>query len=409
MSASSYRDLLRLPGAAGFFLAAAAGRVGIAMSSLGIVWLVQSRTGSYSTAGLVTGGFAVAEAVAGPQLARLIDRFGQTRVLPPMLAAHLAAVGALLAVVLAGAPAYLMTAGGVLLGVTIPQLGALSSARWAALLRERRPGALPAAFALESLCNSIAYLVGPVLVSGVAAAGAPALGTILAASLVVGGGLALAAQRRTAPVPEPTAAERGRAARSLLRPGFAVLVSVNAALGAFFGSMPLAVTAFTVEHHVVHAAAPLFAVSSFAGLVAAWAYGLRRWRARPQVQLVAATAGLFAGSVPLLVAGSVAALGTGMVLTELMIPVILLLCAVLGEAAVRSSALTQAFTWLNSANVAGSAGAAALAGRAIDGSGARGGFIVAAAAAALTATMAVGGLRALTGRRIPVGSPADRA
>ena len=64
MSSATYRTLLRAHGAAAFFLTAAVGRVGIAMTSLGIVWLVHARTGSYATAGLVTGGFAVAEAVA---------------------------------------------------------------------------------------------------------------------------------------------------------------------------------------------------------------------------------------------------------------------------------------------------------------------------------------------------------
>jgi len=56
MSSATYRSLLRAPGAAAFFLTATVGRVGIAMTSLGIVWLVHARTGSYATAGLVTAG-----------------------------------------------------------------------------------------------------------------------------------------------------------------------------------------------------------------------------------------------------------------------------------------------------------------------------------------------------------------
>src|SRR5215469_16194072 len=198
MPSATYRALLRVPGAAAFFLTAAVGRVGIAMTGLGIVWLVHARTGSYATAGLVTGGFAVAEAAAGPQVARLIDRFGQTRVLPPALLAHAAAIAALLAVVGAGTPDWLMTAGGVLAGATIPQLGALSAARWAALLRDERAAALPTAFALESLANGLAYLAGPVLVSILGASGYPEAGTVLAAALVVAGGFCFAAQRRTA-------------------------------------------------------------------------------------------------------------------------------------------------------------------------------------------------------------------
>jgi MFS family permease len=398
MSSATYRTLLRTPGTAAFFLTAAVGRVGIAMTGLGIVWLVHTRTGSYATAGLVTGGFAVAEAVAGPQLARLIDRFGQTRVLPPALLGHAAAVATLLALVAAGAPDWLLAAGGVLAGATIPQLGALSAARWAALLGDEQAAALPTAFALESLANEVAYLAGPALVSVLGAAGHPALGTALAGALVVAGGLCFAAQRRTAPRPAPGTAARRHAGRSLLRPGFAVLVGVNLAIGVFFGASQISVTAFAVEHGVAGAAAALFAVSSCASLLAGWLYGLRRWRPAPRVQLAVAAAWLAAGCLPLLVAGSPAELGFGVALTGLAITPLLVLCTVLAELAVDRAVLTQAFAWLNSASAAGSAGAAAVAGWAVGAFGAHGGFAVAALAAGFMAVLAVTGLRAL---RVP--------
>jgi len=397
LSSATYRTLLRAPGAAAFFLTAAAGRVGIAMTSLGIVWLVHARTGSYITAGLVTGGFAVAEAVAGPQLARLADRFGQTRVLPAALLAHAAAVATLLALVAAGTPDWLMTAGGVLAGATIPQLGALSAARWAALLRDERATALPTAFALESLANELAYLAGPALVSILGASGYPAAGPVLAAALVVAGGLCFAAQRRTAP-PVSGAAGRHHAGRSLLRPGFAVLAGVNLAIGGFFGAMQISVTAFAVEHGAAAAAAALFTVSSCSSLLAGWLYGLRQWRTAPRMQLAAAAAGLAIGCLPLLVAGSPSELGFGVVLTGLAIPLILILCSVLAQASVHRAVLTQAFAWLNSASAAGSAGAAATAGWAVDTFGAHGGFAVAAIAAGAMAVLALAGLGAL---RVP--------
>jgi hypothetical protein len=397
MSSATYRTLLRTPGAAAFFLTAAVGRVGIAMTGLGIVWLVRTRTGSYATAGLVTGGFAVAEAVAGPQLARLIDRFGQTRVLPPALLAHAAAVATLLALVAAGTPDWLMTAGGVLAGATIPQLGALSAAGWAALLRDERAAALPTAFALESLGNALAYLAGPALVSILRATGRPALGTTLAGVLVVVGGLCFAAQRRTAP-PASGAAAHHRAGRSLLRPGFAVLVGVNLAIGVFFGATQISVTAYAVENGVPGAAAALFTVSSCASLLAGWLYGLRRWRTAPRVQLAVAAAGLAAGCLSLLVAGSPFELGFGVALTGLAIPPLLVLCSVLAELAVHRAVLTQAFVWLNSASAAGSAGAAAVAGWAVGAFGAHGGFAVAAMATGVLAVLAGTGLRAL---RVP--------
>ena len=394
MSSATYRTLLRAPGAAAFFLTAAVGRVGIAMTSLGIVWLVHARTGSYATAGLVTGGFAVAEAVAGPQLARLADRFGQTRVLPPALLAHAGAVTALLALVTAGTPDWLMTAGGVLAGATIPQLGALSAARWAALLRDGRAAALPTAFALESLANELAYLAGPALVSILGASGYPAAGTVLAAVLVVAGGMCFAAQRRTAPQTS-CAAGQHRTGRGLLRPGFAVLVGVNLAIGGFFGGMQISVTAFALEHGSAVIAAVLFTVSSCASLLAGWLYGLRQWRTVPRVQLAVAAGGLAIGCLPLLLARSPFELGFGLALTGLAIPLILILCSLLAEASVHRAVLTQAFAWLNSASAAGSAGAAAAAGWAVDTFGTHGGLAVAAIAAGAMAVLALAGLRAL--------------
>ena len=393
MSSATYRTLLRAPAAA-FFLTAAVGRVGIAMTSLGIVWLVHARTGSYTTAGLVTGGFAVAEAAAGPQLARLIDRFGQSRVLPPALLAHAAAVAILLTLVAAVTPDWLMTAGGVLVGATIPQLGALSAARWAALLRDERAEGLPAAFALESLANEMAYLAGPALVSILGASGYPEVGTVLAAALVVAGGLCFAAQRRTAP-PASGAAERHRTDRSLLRPGFAVLVGVNLVIGVFFGAMQISVTAFAVEHKAAATAAVLFTVSSCASLLAGWLYGLRRWRTAPQVQLALVTAGLAVGCLALLVAGSSVELGIGVALTGMAIPPILVLCTLLAQSAVHQAVLTQAFVWLNSASAAGAASAAAATGWAVATFGAHGGFAVAATATGVAAMLAVTGLQAL--------------
>jgi len=413
MSSATYRTLLRAPGAAAFFLTAAAGRVGIAMTSLGIVWLVHTRTGSYATAGLVTGGFAVAEATAGPQLARLADRFGQTRVLPPVLLAHAAAVATLLALVAAGTPDWLMTAGGVLVGATIPQLGALSAARWAALLRDKRATALPTAFVLESLANEMAFLIGPALVSILGASGYPAAGTVMAAALVVTGGMCFAAQRRTAPpvsgagaasasgalAPSASgAAGRHPARRSLLRPGFAVLVGVNLAIGGFFGAMQISVTAFAVEHGAAGTAAVLFTVSSCASLLSGWLYGLRQWRTAPQAQLAVVATGLAIGCLPLLVAASLLELGFGVALTGVAIPLNLVLCSVLAEAAVHRTVLTQAFVWLNSASAAGSAGAAAAAGWAVGTFGAHGGFAVAAIATGVMAVLAVAGLQAL---RVP--------
>jgi predicted MFS family arabinose efflux permease len=380
-AATGYRSLLRTPGAAVFFLTAAAGRVGIAMTGLGLVWLLHARTGSYGTAGLAAAGFALAEALIGPQLARLIDRFGQTRVLPFCLLAHAAAIVGVLTSTTAAAQIAAATCA----GAFVPQLGALSGARWAHLLRGERADELPTAFALESLANATAFLLGPVLVASLGAVGDAALASGIAAGLILGGGAALAAQRRTAPRPARERAGHTRtghartghartghtpAGRTLLRPSFLLLALLNLAIGLFFGTMGVSVSSFATGHGVPGAAAAITGAAGLSGLLSGWVYGLRRHRAPARRQLVVAAAYLTGAALPLPLAPSAIWLGAAVVVTEVAVPPTLVLLNVLTEKAVHPASLTQAFTWNNSASAAGSAVAASLAGRVADAWGA---------------------------------------
>lgn len=376
---SGYRFVLRVPGAAAFFFTAAAGRAGIAMTGLGLVWLLHARTGSYGTAGLAAGGFALAEAVFGPLVARLVDRFGQTRVLPFSAAAHGIAIAGVL---LAPSPAAVAFA--VCAGAAVPQLGALSAARWAHLLRERRAEDLPTAFSLESPANATAFLLGPVLVTALGASGHATLASSIAAVLIVGGGAALAIQRRTAPPPA-----RERARPFLLRPVFLRLGLLNSAMGLYFGTMGVSVSAFATEHGVPGAAAPILAAAGIGGLVSGWLYGIRRHRAPAGLQLVVATAYLTATALVLPFAPAAIWLGTAVVVTEAAVPPTLVLLNVLTEKAAPPAVLTQAFTWNNSLSMAGSAPAAFLAGRTADEFGASAAFTAAPVAGLVLLVLSV--------------------
>jgi predicted MFS family arabinose efflux permease len=371
--ATGYRSLLRTPGAAAFFLAAAVGRVGTAMTGLGLLWLLHARTGSYGTAGLAVAGFAFAEALVGPQLARLIDRFGQTRVLPCCLVAH----GAAIAAVLASSTPAAQIAAATCAGAVVPQLGALSAARWVYLLRGERAGELPTAFSLESLANATAYLLGPVLVTSLGAAGDTVLASAIAAGLILGGGAALAAQRHTAPRPAhervgPARASTGPVTkrRTLRQPAFVLLALLNLAIGLYFGTMQVSVSAFAVGHGMPGAAALIIAAASLAGLLAGWVYGLHRPSVPARRQLVMAAAYLTGTALLLPFAPSAIWLGAAVALAEAAVPPTLVLLNVLTEQAVHPTTLTEAFTWNNSASAAGSALAATLAGHAADAWGA---------------------------------------
>ncbi|TCC43100.1 MFS transporter [Kribbella sindirgiensis] len=383
--ANTYAAVLRTPGAWKFYLAAAPARIGIAMTGLGIVWLVHGSTGSYAAAGSVTGGFAVAEAVAGPQVARLIDRFGQTRMLPITLLAHAAAVAVLIGLTVSGAPLAALIAAGVLAGGSLPQVSAQTGARWSHALRDTP--LLSTAFALESLSVGVAFMVGPVLVGMVSSSSSPATGSTLAASLLMAGGFLLASQRGTAP--PPSKAGQHESPKRLLHKRFVGLVGTNIGVGLFFGSMQVSVTAFAVSRGTPGLAGPLYSITSLVSLFAGLLYGARRWRTAPETQFVIAFVWLAASCVPLILAHTPLTAAVALALPGLAIAPFQTLSAVLAEATVDSAVLTQAFTWLNSGGAAGIALGSAFAGWVVDGHSPQYGFGVALGAALTATAMAV--------------------
>lgn len=401
----SYRQLLALPGALRFFAAASAGRVGVAATGLGLVWLVHAGSGSFAVAGAAVGAFAVAEAVAGPQVARLVDRWGQTAVLALVLAVHAVAVVVLVVTVARGAPAAAVVSAAATAGASVPQLGALSSVRWAVLL-DGHPGALPRAFALESLANAVAFLLGPALVSALAAGTSPRAGSVGAATLVVGGGLALAVQRRTAPRPAGRRRERGSphadaAPRRALRRRLPVLLAVcSGLLGVHFGGLQITTAAWGEALGGPGATAPLVAVSSGAGLLGAWLCGSRSWRTPPLAQVALAAAGLAVGCGASALAalsgrGGVALvlLLGGLALAGLVVPVVVVQVAVVLEREVPRAVLTEALAWTGSASAAGGAVGAAVVGRLVDGAGPGAGSAALVVVALLLAAGALCGAR----------------
>jgi hypothetical protein len=381
------------------------------MAGLGIVWLVHAETGSFGVAGLVTASFAVAETLVGPQTARLMYRWGQSRVLVPLLCAHAGAVAALVTLALAGAPAVPLMAAGLAAGATIPQIGALSAARWSALLHGRAE--LTAAFALETIGNDAAFLLGPALAVLAATKVHPAAGTVLAGALVVGAGLAFAALRRTAPAPAAApAADRtaARGPRALLTRNFATLLAVNLALGVFFGSMQVSVSAFAEVHHAAAAAGFLYGLMSAASLLGGLAYGRHRWHAPPAARLPGILTFLACASLLPLLAGAPWQLGLALLLPGAGVAPLIITSSTLVESVMDRSVLTQAFTWTNSASAAGIALSAAAVGRLVDGPGGpRAGFAVPLLALTATAALTWARRHALTTAAAASGRPPSEA
>ncbi len=136
---SSYRRVLIVPGAWQFSLAGFFGRLPIAMVSLGIVLLVSAREGSYGLAGTVTATYLLANAALAIVHGRLVDRFGQHRVLPVVQTMFVLALSLMMWAVEDGWHPLLIHGLAAVAGASLPQIGACVRARLVVRARRRDP------------------------------------------------------------------------------------------------------------------------------------------------------------------------------------------------------------------------------------------------------------------------------
>ncbi|MFC4695224.1 MFS transporter [Geodermatophilus arenarius] len=384
-----YGRLFTVPGAVWFSLAGWVARLPLPMLGLGAVLLVEGESGSYGLAGAVSGTLALAAAVGGPQWARAMDRRGQGRVLQAAMAAYLATGLAFVGVVVADGPRWAWFALAGLTGASLPNIGALVRARWAAALEdaERRQ----TAFAFESVVDEVVFVVGPPLVTVLGTMVAPAAGFTTGIVLGTVGGLWLARQRATEPTATPAPSAGGRHRPAALNAAVLLVCATYLGVGTVFGAMDVVVVGFAEEQGAPALAGLALALYAGGSLVAGLAYGVARLRGTLATRFLAtavffglAAQGLWAvASLPLLVgAGFLAGLAVAPVLVS---------GTSLAESRVPRAALTEALAWTNTGLTLGVTAGSALAGAAVDAWGARAAFAVPALAAAVAAALALVG------------------
>jgi MFS family permease len=298
----TYRSLLSTPHARAFVVAGFIARLSISMRALGSVLMVSLLTGSYGLAGAVAAAALLGEAVAAPRLGRLVDRYRPQRILLMALVVHSVGTLALVFSAQLSAPSWMLFASAALSGAAALPVGSLVRTRWSALLEGS--SALEAAFALESTLDELIFVVGPVLVTALALGVAPGAGLLGALILTTVGSLALALQRRTEPA---TAGARNRSDTPAIHtPGLQVLVATFVAAGAIFGTLDVAMVAFAKQVGSPAAAGTLLALVAAGSLSAGLVYGTRSWRWPLDKRFLASVVVLWAGTLALVFAPSVA-------------------------------------------------------------------------------------------------------
>ena len=79
-----YAEVLRVPHVATLIAATLIARFPIGINALALILYLREETGSFAVAGVVAGGLAAGVGIGAPVQGRLVDRFGQRRVLVPL-------------------------------------------------------------------------------------------------------------------------------------------------------------------------------------------------------------------------------------------------------------------------------------------------------------------------------------
>ncbi|MFF0586248.1 MFS transporter [Streptomyces sp. NPDC003781] len=358
-----YGQLLRTRGAWTFLLPGFAARQPFAMLTLSIVLLVQHTTGSYGVAGAAAAVTGVSMAVFAPYSGRLADRYGQRAVLLPGVLVHAASGLTLTVLALADAPLWALFLAAVPTGASVPQVGPMVRARWAARLKDSPLMSTAAAF--ESVTDELTFVLGPLLATALCTAVDPAAGLVTEAALTLVGGLLFAARKSSQPVVGGADGGHARVEHvSALRvPGVRVLIVVFLGIGSVFGGMQVSLAAFTESIGEPGLNGVLYGVFAAGNMISGLACGAIAWKAAPQRRLLVGYAALALTASGLWAAHSVLVLaGLGLLVGMCIAPAIVT-GYTLVEGLVPAGARTEAFTWLTGAVALGQAAAVTVAGQ----------------------------------------------
>jgi predicted MFS family arabinose efflux permease len=126
----------------------------------------------------------------------------------------------------------------------LPEVGPMSRARWAHLLRDD-PDRLHTAYSLEQVLEEGAFVIGPVLAVLAATTLFPEAGLLLAEGLFMIGALLFLSARATEPPVVPH--EERPAGLAIQRPGMLVVASVLFLVGVLFGANEVVAVAVSDE------------------------------------------------------------------------------------------------------------------------------------------------------------------
>ncbi|MFI5935794.1 MFS transporter [Actinoplanes sp. NPDC051494] len=366
-----YLGVWRLPGGKTLLVVGILARLGIGMTPLSLLLLVQQSTGRYAAAGLAGGMYALAGAAVSPIAGRIADRVGPSRVLLTTAVLHPIALGGLVLAARGGAAAlpWIFTASA-LAGATYPPLTAAIRRAWmdATAAGTGRHALRPTAMAAETSLFELVFVAGPMLVAAfVVVAHTPAAAVLFAAVVTLAGTLWIALLPVMRGWTRHESAETARGLGPLRASGFPALLACTGGLGIAFGAAGVVVPAYASDHGGGDSLGGiLLGVWGLGSAVGGIWFGTRRPAMPLPRQFAWLLAGVSASFLALSIMPSPGALGATLVLGGAAIaPALTVLNNLVGRIA-PPAMLNETYTWMITVSVGGSAAGGSVAGTIVD-------------------------------------------
>ena len=352
------------------------------MMILALVLLLREHGYSYAAAGVVSAGHQLGVGLASPLQGRLVDRFGQARILVPDAVLYLGGTVALATAAAAGSTVPLLVLAALGTGAFYPPVTAASRVLLSRLfptgqLRET-------AFALSSISVELGFVVGPLVAVAVAEAATAGWSVMLAGAAAAVGALGYST----------TAAARAMPRREGRRPtggalhaeGVRVIVLAVGLAAVAFGVLDITVPAVAEFSGDRTAAGRLIATLATGSLISGVVYGGRMWPGTLPARLRFFAVGLAVGMLGLpLTVHDLRLFAVGLFVAGVFLaPTTICAFQLLDDLAIRGTQ-TEAQSWVQSSVVFGVALGTTSAGLAVDTAGPALAFVAGAVAVGIGA------------------------
>ena len=338
------------------------------MNTIGTVTMLTLSGFSFFVAGLVSSTIALATFIVSPRISKLIDTYGQSRVVPWAALANLVGLCLMVAVVALEGAVPLLFVAALLMGCT-PNPPALARARWTYLIRSGKLGnaapVMRTMFSYEGVLDDVGFMFSPSLSVALASAIVPFAGMVFGGAAFALGTVLLLLSRNTEPRPgwseavveDSAASEDFIHRKSVFRTTAVVRVMFFMMLfvGAFYGVFDTATVSFAEEMGDPTFASIVLMASAITSMLMGFVFGMIRLRMPQYRQLVlfAVIIGLAYGTMMfidspmmLFVVGTLAGLAYA--------PFLIVINATC-ERSVSGDRLTEAITWINAGITCGMA------------------------------------------------------